>query len=371
MRRCVRTVSALTGEDAHQHRRLLPGRHAVAALRGAVPRDRPPARAADDDRRRRRRGRHPVGRAPHGARGRELRQPAARAGRRGQELVRDARARARNSVDRPRQRSVGSARRCAGAAARGAHDGELGRRRRAGAGPAARRALSQARSRRERLDEGHGRRSATGCVDLRGGRDARAVGVGREGHDRAALPASTRFARSCRTPRYCGCRAGTSASSPAARPRRCGSAPWSSWARGRIGVEREFIQLARASDLRLRAAARASRCSWFPASAAAPTCGQPFMQYFPNRRLISFDAPGAGRSSTPLFPVPVASLAALAAAVLDNRGVECTDVIGFSYGGADRAAARVRLSRARPPARVGRDELRARARSGARRRRWP
>ena len=61
---------------------------------------------------------------------------------------------------------------------------------------------------------------------------------------------------------------------------------------------------------------------------------QPFMPYFPNRRLISFDAPGAGRSSTPLYPVPVASLAALAAAVLDDRGVECTDVIGFSYGGA-------------------------------------
>ena len=45
VRRCVRTVSALTGEDAHQRRRLLPGRHAVAALCGAAPRDGPPARA--------------------------------------------------------------------------------------------------------------------------------------------------------------------------------------------------------------------------------------------------------------------------------------------------------------------------------------
>ena len=61
---------------------------------------------------------------------------------------------------------------------------------------------------------------------------------------------------------------------------------------------------------------------------------QPFIQYFPNRRVISFDAPGAGRSSTPLCPVPVSSLASLAAAVLDNRGVAYTDVIGFSYGGA-------------------------------------
>jgi pimeloyl-ACP methyl ester carboxylesterase len=57
---------------------------------------------------------------------------------------------------------------------------------------------------------------------------------------------------------------------------------------------------------------------------------QPFMQYFPNRRILSFDAPGAGRSSTPAYPVSVGSLAALAAAVLDHCGVECSDVIGFS-----------------------------------------
>jgi poly(3-hydroxyalkanoate) depolymerase len=61
---------------------------------------------------------------------------------------------------------------------------------------------------------------------------------------------------------------------------------------------------------------------------------QPFMQYFPNRRILSFDAPGAGRSSTPGYPISVGSLATLAAAVLDHFGVECTDVIGFSYGGA-------------------------------------
>ena len=61
---------------------------------------------------------------------------------------------------------------------------------------------------------------------------------------------------------------------------------------------------------------------------------EPFLPYFSNRRLISFDAPGTGRSSTPLFPVPVASLAELAVAVLEHRRVACTDVIGFSYGGA-------------------------------------
>jgi poly(3-hydroxyalkanoate) depolymerase len=61
---------------------------------------------------------------------------------------------------------------------------------------------------------------------------------------------------------------------------------------------------------------------------------QPFISYFPNRRIFSFDAPGTGRSSTPFYPVSVPSLAALAAAVLDNRGIESADVIGFSYGGA-------------------------------------
>jgi poly(3-hydroxyalkanoate) depolymerase len=61
---------------------------------------------------------------------------------------------------------------------------------------------------------------------------------------------------------------------------------------------------------------------------------EPFLPYFPNRRIVSFDAPGTGRSSTPLFPVPVPALAELAVAVLENRGVDRTDVIGFSYGGA-------------------------------------
>ncbi len=60
----------------------------------------------------------------------------------------------------------------------------------------------------------------------------------------------------------------------------------------------------------------------------------PFMEQFPNRRLITFDAPGTGRSTTPLYPVSVVSLAALAVAVLDSRDVACTDVIGLSYGGA-------------------------------------
>ena len=66
-------------------------------------------------------------------------------GRRGEELVRDARA----GLQQPRgpsQRSLGPARRRAGAAARRADDGHLGRRRRAGARTAARRAVPEIRT---------------------------------------------------------------------------------------------------------------------------------------------------------------------------------------------------------------------------------
>src|SRR6185295_9891967 len=60
----------------------------------------------------------------------------------------------------------------------------------------------------------------------------------------------------------------------------------------------------------------------------------PFAQQFPNRLVIRFDAPGTGESSVPLSPVPVAGIADLAAAILDDLGVEFTDAIGCSYGGA-------------------------------------
>jgi poly(3-hydroxyalkanoate) depolymerase len=60
----------------------------------------------------------------------------------------------------------------------------------------------------------------------------------------------------------------------------------------------------------------------------------PFVQEFAGRRILRFDAPGTGRSSTPLFPVSVAALGELAAAVLDRFGVASADVVGFSYGGA-------------------------------------
>src|SRR5438105_15774061 len=50
-------------------------------------------------------------------------------------------------------------------------------------------------------------------------------------------------------------------------------------------------------------------------------------------RVISFDAPGAGRSAAPLLPVSIPRVARLAALVLDATGVERADVIGYSMGG--------------------------------------
>ena len=60
----------------------------------------------------------------------------------------------------------------------------------------------------------------------------------------------------------------------------------------------------------------------------------PFARQFPDRRILSFDAPGTGRSSTPFYPVDIPSLAQLASAVLDHFDVESADVLGYSYGGA-------------------------------------
>ena len=61
---------------------------------------------------------------------------------------------------------------------------------------------------------------------------------------------------------------------------------------------------------------------------------EPLVEQFAGRRILRFDAPGTGLSSTPLFPVSVAALAELAATVLDLYDVTSADVIGFSYGGA-------------------------------------
>ena len=68
----------------------------------------------------------------------------------------------------------------------------------------------------------------------------------------------------------------------------------------------------------------------------------------PGSRVIAFDAPGTGRSSSPLFPLGLDSLALLAEALLDRLGCAEVDVLGYSFGGlvaqflARRAPGRIR-----------------------------
>jgi pimeloyl-ACP methyl ester carboxylesterase len=59
-----------------------------------------------------------------------------------------------------------------------------------------------------------------------------------------------------------------------------------------------------------------------------------FTQELPGRTVVSFDAPGVGQSPTPALPLSIPALAALAAAVLDEAGLDEADVLGLSHGGA-------------------------------------
>ena len=52
------------------------------------------------------------------------------------------------------------------------------------------------------------------------------------------------------------------------------------------------------------------------------------------RRVVSFDSPGVGESSTPLLPLSISGLARVAVSVLDEVGLDVADVLGFSHGGA-------------------------------------
>ena len=68
----------------------------------------------------------------------------------------------------------------------------------------------------------------------------------------------------------------------------------------------------------------------------------------PGSRVIAFDAPGTGRSSSPLFPLGLESLARLTEQLLDRLGCGEVDVLGYSFGGlvaqflARRAPGRIR-----------------------------
>jgi len=60
----------------------------------------------------------------------------------------------------------------------------------------------------------------------------------------------------------------------------------------------------------------------------------PFIEMLSGRTVVSFDAPGVGGSPTPILPLPITTLAGIAASVLDEAGLDTADVLGFSYGGA-------------------------------------
>jgi pimeloyl-ACP methyl ester carboxylesterase len=60
----------------------------------------------------------------------------------------------------------------------------------------------------------------------------------------------------------------------------------------------------------------------------------PFTQELSGRTIVSFDAPGVGGSPTPILPLSISMLARIAAAVLDEAGLDRADVLGFSHGGA-------------------------------------
>jgi poly(3-hydroxyalkanoate) depolymerase len=61
---------------------------------------------------------------------------------------------------------------------------------------------------------------------------------------------------------------------------------------------------------------------------------RPLVNRIGERRIISFDAPGAGRSEPPLQPLSISALSDLAAYILDYTAVSAADVVGYSYGGA-------------------------------------
>ena len=60
----------------------------------------------------------------------------------------------------------------------------------------------------------------------------------------------------------------------------------------------------------------------------------PFARHFRRTRLVTFDVPGVGGSPTPVAPYRFASVARMAAGILDDLGLDRVDVFGVSWGGA-------------------------------------
>ena len=63
------------------------------------------------------------------------------------------------------------------------------------------------------------------------------------------------------------------------------------------------------------------------------TMWEPLQKHLGATRVVSFDLPGVGRSTTPLVPMSIRRLAEVAVGVLDELGLERVDVLGYSLGG--------------------------------------
>ena len=61
---------------------------------------------------------------------------------------------------------------------------------------------------------------------------------------------------------------------------------------------------------------------------------EPVAAALPDRRIVSFDMPGIGKSPDPFLPYTMNTMALTVAAVLDQLGIEQADVMGMSWGGA-------------------------------------
>jgi poly(3-hydroxyalkanoate) depolymerase len=61
---------------------------------------------------------------------------------------------------------------------------------------------------------------------------------------------------------------------------------------------------------------------------------QPFIDALPGPDIVIFDVPGVGGSPTPFLPYRPATIANIAADLLDHLGHEVADVLGISWGGA-------------------------------------
>jgi pimeloyl-ACP methyl ester carboxylesterase len=59
----------------------------------------------------------------------------------------------------------------------------------------------------------------------------------------------------------------------------------------------------------------------------------PLLPHLPDRELILFDLPGAGRSSVPRVPVRMRETATVVAEMMCRLGIPRADVLGYSFGG--------------------------------------